>query len=930
MARQLGGESDQGRSLKIPRHARASSAPVAAGSDCWPTPLQPHHSSKQFSHEEYRVLAPSQRQGRGDGGWPVSRIPVELFEHILIYLSRADIEHLRLVCKEFEVKLSPSLFKTVVLPFTSELYGVANNAESNNPPKRQKTNSSKGKAVETPTKTETREDEGPLVLQDCGMRIFQGFGHHVNKFGMSFEIDEEYSALSTATLTFLSGTLENPPIKGDQEICHTFWGKYTWPETFYSRFPLCAGLEMTADETHSMAVALSNLTQVVELGLSMDSGLGWLNGPDRSERSKLSEDKPPVFGRTRAPFSTDLTGERQSSTLNSTSAGGVSKKRTLSLPTDLNVFHRQQSVSQSVQSPDLGLRQTLSYLKTVKASQSQESHLDASIAQANPPLPGHLQISPLAAAPGQTDPPEAFLLQSTLPPSTLPQTTNAQGNNTVEDGNTEDDVGGDDNDDDRENEESEDDEESGDDDDDDDVDDDDLPDQPWEAGSFVSADTASVEEVPEGTLLFPKHLSEAQKEWLIETDWAQRAFLSSYIIAMIDNKNTFRNVHSLNIARLPTRHLSLMCRRDLWGALPNLQSLSLFVIPEWRQLSKHGDCFVAAEAIEPSSAVGNVFHLLQHFVGSSPSIQSLRFGWIGGGEHATGIFARNQYLLAAPVAARALDVLEGTKVTDMLDLPRVTHLTLSNCWLSPHALLGMAKKLRRQCLQDLKLVSVSITAPPPKGLATYLDQQAAGVSDLPSLHDDPPFGFDGYHDFSDPLVWLRTRPRPGSWPDLIDALSPGIRLAHLRAEHDMSDAGGQDVRSVECRKTTEKKGLNRLELISCGYTHLADFPNAWPHQLSAIPHLPGPVPPADFRMPPSLRRRRKELAPYMLGTEDPMLGTIVTQLGRQEATILHQAWGVVEGWQRIEGLKGKSKESREDGAAAGGSGRISGVVEKAL
>lgn len=27
-------------------------------------------------------------------------------------------------------------------------------------------------------------------LAGCGMRIFKDFGHHINRFGMSFEIDE--------------------------------------------------------------------------------------------------------------------------------------------------------------------------------------------------------------------------------------------------------------------------------------------------------------------------------------------------------------------------------------------------------------------------------------------------------------------------------------------------------------------------------------------------------------------------------------------------------------------------------------------------------------------------------------------------------------------------------------------------------------------
>ena len=47
-----------------------------------------------------------------------------------------------------------------------------------------------------------------------------------------------------------------------------------------------------------MSAALSNLTGVVELGLSIDSGLGWLNGPDISDRARTLREKPRIFGKS--------------------------------------------------------------------------------------------------------------------------------------------------------------------------------------------------------------------------------------------------------------------------------------------------------------------------------------------------------------------------------------------------------------------------------------------------------------------------------------------------------------------------------------------------------------------------------------------------------------------------------------------------------
>ena len=45
-----------------------------------------------------------------------------------------------------------------------------------------------------------------------------------------------------------------------------------------------------------MAEALSYLTNVRELGLSLDSGLGWLHGSDQSDRAKTAKGKSKVFG----------------------------------------------------------------------------------------------------------------------------------------------------------------------------------------------------------------------------------------------------------------------------------------------------------------------------------------------------------------------------------------------------------------------------------------------------------------------------------------------------------------------------------------------------------------------------------------------------------------------------------------------------------
>merc|ERR1711981_548010 len=111
------------------------------------------------------------------------------------------------------------------------------------------------------------------IYTGYGVDVFRSFGPRMKRFGMSFEVDEE--------------VLAHPPLKGTREDHKSYWGVYQWPYPEYKRFDQVAGLEDAADETPRMKTAFSFLTEVQELALSLDAGLGWLNGPDRSLRSRI-------------------------------------------------------------------------------------------------------------------------------------------------------------------------------------------------------------------------------------------------------------------------------------------------------------------------------------------------------------------------------------------------------------------------------------------------------------------------------------------------------------------------------------------------------------------------------------------------------------------------------------------------------------------
>lgn len=78
-------------------------------------------------------------------------IPVELFSLIVAHLSRSNIQNMRLVNKEFDQKVSEALFRSVVVPFRPEIYGITPETTSSNDVVQQS-----------------------IMVQDQGMRVFQG------------------------------------------------------------------------------------------------------------------------------------------------------------------------------------------------------------------------------------------------------------------------------------------------------------------------------------------------------------------------------------------------------------------------------------------------------------------------------------------------------------------------------------------------------------------------------------------------------------------------------------------------------------------------------------------------------------------------------------------------------------------------------------
>lgn len=402
--------------------------------------------------------------------------------------------------------------------------------------------------------------------------------------------------------------------------------------------------------------------------------------------------------------------------------------------------------------------------------------------------------------------------------------------------------------------------------------------------------------VPEADIetngLKPASLSVEQDEWLMEMEWAQCAFLSSWCLAVLDNPSVFHGLSKFTIGNLSSGLLGSLQRDDIWGALPNLANLTVLVLPDWRRVSKDVQGNVKSKLIKPSHAQDLFETFLSNIFKKNRSIKTLKVGYIGGGEHAPGMYARNMNVLPAPIM-RFRHPKVGIAIEDTLYLPNVENLILSNCWLTPEATKTFFSRMESTELKTVKFESVSLTADPDAAL----DDISIG-----------PEGMDDQAIATRRNKWLNEDPMFGSWSEVIDTITPGLCIDHARYAHG---------RRAEKPPPAGPTSLESITFDSCGYVRLQKM----------IPsHLNQQTVPKLFSKPPEcLRKRHEELGSLMLGkVDDELLGTIVPCLTDEEEGCLNAVWGMVMGW----GDKEERWDAREDGMGIGGMGRFEGVVKK--
>jgi hypothetical protein len=898
-------------------------------------------------------------------GRPKWDLPVELVEMIADYLNRDDIKSLRLVSHELNGVISQVVFKTVVVPFNTEIYGMLGHE------KKIDIKGKKRAKIDRPGYS-WKNANGDEVYNGHGLDVFKGFGRHIRRYGMSFEVNED--------------SLAQPPIKSLTEQKTSFWGNYDWPFEEYRRFDAVAGLETAADETPRMKTAFSELTRVKELALSLDSGLGWLNGPDRSIRARILQRPPEVFGTLkdipdrRAQAQQELWAHIEESHL----AAGCDVRlatlyrldglRPLSATEEANVLAEEQ--------PEMPFL---------------DQHL---IHEA---IPHDVIDVPL---PHSFDDPDVLHRFVLAPPSS-------------------------------------------------------------NAGVLFTSISPPADAGQVMSPVIPATLTKAQKEWLMETEWAQRAFMSSYMLSIIDNPDTFTPVHTLNISRLSDRYLPMLNRADFWDALPHLANLTLLVVPGWRTVYKDEAGFVDTPKINPTSGVDPFCNLLSNHVAARSRIKNVTIGWTAGGEHAEGLYARNRLLMPAPLmrlgvnaennsvfASDMLTVLDADRLSiALVHLPHVERLTLKNCWTTPATLLQFVKIHDLYNLKHLVLDSVSLTAllrpnavPNPAGqqaavfqngplagalaalfnaannaggqgalgqaqaawmnhnaglqlfipplmqqlqqlqanavgvqqqnqitaLQTQLQQhvlqqhnhgqnqnqaqnqqlsawqpQAQALNQavpptLPNVHaqqhaqPNQIFAIAAQvHAITQQITaaaanpggtlaaapatlaqpngqpaangrtTLQSPPREGSWMHIIDIISPGTNLGDFQSTHSKANPDRQTA-------------LQSIEFISCGYTKLT---YAATLEQPGIDHANGF---ASALRNPYFNRRSNALSSAMLSAKWAHLGEIVQEVDQEELAALDAGWNLRTGWDDMEEARGPEF----DGLLPGGHGRFTGVVRR--
>ncbi|RYP50066.1 hypothetical protein DL768_004352 [Monosporascus sp. mg162] len=410
--------------------------------------------------------------------------------------------------------------------------------------------------------------------------------------------------------------------------------------------------------------------------------------------------------------------------------------------------------------------------------------------------------------------------------------------------------------------------------------------------------------------LQPDMLTRNQKIFLSQHIAAQQALIQSYLLGVLDNASSFDNLTNVKIASLPSLHVDLLCRDDFWSKLTRLEEVFLAVVPDWRTVTQYGSHVEDAQ-VYPTDAIPKVFRLLANHIGKQERIKRLHFEWLCGGELASGSQQRNKHVLPAPFLKSHRKIVDS-RPENLLILPHVTHLSLKNCWFTPHVFYRIVREMALKSLVSLELVTVSLSGPP---IEPSNRGNQNGTNGTPNNVQTPAPPMD-------PTAIrrrLRTAPQPCklSWGHIIDMLTPGGTIREYLHEKDRDE----DTKPLRLKKELK---LEKLSFKSCGYVEVPDG--------RLIAHWPFPGYTKDEIEPPIITRSAIHsgcpcVEFFMQVSTDPHLARVIQGMPEGEEEILSRVFGFRFGWEGIYDDP-TIDAARNDGFRRQGRGRFSGTIER--
>jgi hypothetical protein len=264
---------------------------------------------------------------------------------------------------------------------------------------------------------------------------------------------------------------------------------------------------------------------------------------------------------------------------------------------------------------------------------------------------------------------------------------------------------------------------------------------------------------------------------------------------------------------------------------------------------------------------------------------------------------------------------------EVLSLPYVQHLSLKNCWVSPHILTKFGICCRKTALQTLTFDSVSLSGNIPNGAQP--NPLAAGPIHAVNAAANPAAAAPILVNFANPIPgqpavapqapaapaanvptndWLQP-PRTGSWAAIIETLTPGYTLAQQRYL--------KDIGPKPSPRNTGR--LTKFEFKSCGYIRL-------PLEFDQSALDPLEMPPAQTN---SISKRINEIEAFMMKPHDHMLGLIINHIDPDEVRTLENAFLLTTEWNNTDQARSTHiLDAAVDGIPRAGEGRFQGVIEK--